>query len=265
MFEFAGKQEFGTVTEMMVEIVPGTLGIKLVPAWENPKGRRVPKAQVQSFRSGVKSSQSSDVRTSPLQLGLPYDTFGTRWKRHTGNVPLMPGSQQNPFLIDWPKPAWIAYPKLYFGKPRSKTSQDDLKNLRANDPAIKEFLPSGGTLSGGESIGIQAPYRIGKGSVIGPLSSATTPGGEKLAVILKRYGYHPDVDPMQVDHVHEIQLGGKDVVENLWPLATSINSKAGSTIAGCRVRFPDGSGDVPLRDLKRLSGTEFYFEIEKTE
>ena len=81
--------------------------------------------------------------------------------------------------------------------------------------------------------------------------------------ILRKYGFDPKQDQMQADHVHEIQLGGPDAVGNLWPLQEGINRSAGPTIAGCKVRYPDGSGEVALRDLKRLAGTDFYFVIDR--
>jgi len=66
---------------------------------------------------------------------------------------------------------------------------------------------------------------------------------------------------MQIDHVHETQLGGPNVIGNLWPLPTAINASAGPTLAQADATLPDDSGTVKLSDLKRLSGTAFYFLI----
>jgi hypothetical protein len=248
----AGTQ-FGTVTEVMYR-VGADYGLKARPAYENPRGRRVPKDQLTQWWEIGRRSGAGEVV-------LPYSTYGSRWQKATGNMPLMPGSRENPLLLKWPKPAWNAYPTLYFGSRRPSTRQTVLKGLLGVDSTVRAYPPSGGSL-GGVDIGIQPPYRLVSGSVVGPLTNQTTPGGRKLLAVLAPYGFDPAADGMQADHVHEIQLGGPDALANLWPLQQGINSAAGQKIAAARVRFKDGSGDVALKDLKRLAGTQFYFEIE---
>jgi hypothetical protein len=246
------RTDYATVTEIMNKGRVG-LGIKARPAWEKPGGRRLTASEVATWQE-----IAGGARSGAGEVVLAYSWYGTRWQRVTGNVPLLPGSRQNPFLLDWPKPAWDAYPTLYFAGLRAVTPQAALRLL----PGATPFPPSGGSL-GGNAIGIQPPYRVTVGTVVGPLVNRTTPGGEKLIKLLRPYGFDPDLDQLQADHVHEVQLGGPDVVHNLWPLPAGINRAAGPTIAGARVRFRDGSGTIALKDLKRLTDTEFYFEIAK--
>jgi hypothetical protein len=250
-----GRTEFATVTEIMYR-TPAGFGIKARPAFENPRGRRVPAAQLATW-------QEIGARSGAGVVILAYDWYPSRWQRTTGNVPLMPGSRDIPFLLDWPKPAWSRYPTLYFGSRRPPTLQSALRASVGRDPTIREFPPSGGTLPGGPSIGINPPYRIDVGSIVGPLVTRTTPRGGRLLNILAPYGFSASLERMEGDHVHEIQLGGQDVLDNLWPLAESINAAAGPTLLGARARFRDGTGSVAVRDLRRLAGTEFYFEITK--
>ncbi|MEM6398649.1 MAG: DUF4157 domain-containing protein [Cyanobacteria bacterium P01_D01_bin.116] len=47
-----------------------------------------------------------------------------------------------------------------------------------------------------------------------------------LRRLLEKLGY--DVTPVQIDHIRELQFGGKDRFDNLWPMDKSANESAGS-------------------------------------
>jgi len=249
-----GVPEYALVLEVMVRM-GAAFGLNARPIDENPRGRKIPK----KLRV---SAQSADVVLGPMSRWMPYSRYGPPpgWQKFSGSVPMMPGSNDNPFLIDWPKPAWSAYPKLYFGSPRPQTTQATLRGLMGIDPTVSEFPPSGGTL-GGQTIGIQPPYQLAKDSKVGPLSTLTTPGGGRLLTILRPYGFDTAADAMQVDHVQDIGFGGKDTLENLWPLAQTINSAAGGAMSNARATVPGTSATVAVRDLKRLTGTDFWFKL----
>jgi hypothetical protein len=123
---------------------------------------------------------------------------------------------------------------------------------------------TGGELPGGGKIGLTK--FLGKGSIVGPLSTDTTPGGGKLDRLIAPYGYDSTDDGMQLDHVQEIQLGGEDLPGNLWPLESGKNSTKGSSLAHRKVIFPKGQ-TLGIPELKRMpppgKGTKkgFYFKI----
>ena len=118
------------------------------------------------------------------------------------------------------------------------------------------------TLPNKAKIGISRGFRISKNRVIGPLSEETTPGGENLNKILRKFGFLPSTESMDADHVQEIQFGGQDIVENLWPLEKSRNRSSGSTLKSYQVTYPKTGREVPLSTLKKRL-RKYYFKIVK--
>ncbi|MDY8138083.1 eCIS core domain-containing protein [Aquimarina sp. 2201CG5-10] len=185
-----------------------------------------------------------------------------------------PGTQENPFEIVWPKPRSANYEPLYFGgrldKPRSQGIMKGLYAKGAKDSTgnkVKKYTPHvGGTLSGGEKIGISRGFRTFDKRIVGPLSTEGTPGGGKLNRILKKYGYLPgrDGDGMDADHIVEIQFGGKDVVANLWPLDSDINQESGRTLKDAKIMYPKTGKEAKIKDLKQKL-RKYYFRIIRFE
>jgi hypothetical protein len=192
------------------------------------------------------------------------------------------GSKKNPFKLEWPKRASAEYPILYFGGKTGGAvkSQSVLKGLftkKAKDVEgvqVREYDPhtggplyesdgKGGEKKSGDKIGISSKYRISVGKVIGPLSTAQTPKGGKINSVLKKHGFSPSTEGMDGDHVTEVQFGGDDVIENLWPLDSGENLSAGPTLAGASVQYPTSGKTIKISELKQKS-TKYYFKIIKT-
>jgi hypothetical protein len=181
------------------------------------------------------------------------------------------GTQTNPFPINWPKPASADYPKLYFGAERDDyKSQTDLKQLvgKQDDKGVivREYSPHTQTdLPNGDSIGVSANYHLQVGTVVGPLakSGVKSPGGRVLNTILAKYGFRPEEDKLDGDHVHEIQLGGPNIVENMWPLSKYINRSSGKTIDETSVLLASNKSIkvYQLRELVKKINKQFYFKV----
>jgi outer membrane biosynthesis protein TonB len=180
-----------------------------------------------------------------------------------------PGSVDNPFKLTWPKPPSSQYPTIYLGGPiRTPRSQSSLKTLHTKGQndflgyPVKAYTPHrGGTLPEGPTIGISSDFRIAKGTIIGPLSTSTTPGGKKLNNVLSKYGFVPSDEGMDADHVWEIQFGGQDALENLWPLDSPTNQGAGSKLSQAEVEYPNSGKKVKIAELKQNLSRKYYFEI----
>jgi hypothetical protein len=181
-----------------------------------------------------------------------------------------PGSLHNPFDLVWPKPKTTDYPDIYLGGDLGgkQKNQSSLKAIYSKDQLdetgtkVRVFSPNEQKkpTGYGREIGISNDYRIYSGRVVGPLSDKTTPGGGKLWTVLNKYGYYSDSEGTQADHMREIQMGGDDVLENLWPLNASINTSAGSVLKSAKVTYPGSGKEVKLAELKQ-NKRKYYFKI----
>ncbi len=177
------------------------------------------------------------------------------------------GTATTPILIPWPKPAYMNYPRLFLfnqgppSKPKWKLSAEKKPGTQ-----IAVFKPDGGhgissglpaTPSELKGLGIKPPYQLTTSSVIGPLSEANTPGGGTINSLLERYGWDASSEYMDGDHVVEIQFGGKDVQQNLWPLDASVNRGAGSRLSKQQVDLDGQKVTVDwLKKVKKKPGEE---------
>ena len=81
--------------------------------------------------------------------------------------------------------------------------------------------------------------------------------------MLAKYGFVASDEGMDGDHITEIQFGGKDVLENLWPLDAGVNRGAGPTLAGATVTYPATGKSIKISDLK-ANARAYYFKIKNT-
>jgi hypothetical protein len=177
------------------------------------------------------ASQLNNLGSQFMNLGPTGSTTGP-----TAGPPAMPNPRGHLDLI-WPKPPSATYPPLYLTHRGETRSQRTLKNLHdEGDPTIEEFRPHEKKfLPANEAeIGVDPEYQISLGSNVGPLDeNAQTPGGDKMNSLVRQYGIKPA--EQQGDHVYEIQVGGQDILVNMWPLDAHINTRGGSRLNTARV------------------------------
>jgi hypothetical protein len=77
----------------------------------------------------------------------------------------------------------------------------------------------------GEPLGVSAEYRPYIGKVFQLLPIERGPGADRFRAVLQGYGF--DWSGLQADHVQDLQWGGDDIFNNLWPLDASANMSAG--------------------------------------
>ncbi len=177
------------------------------------------------------------------------------------------GTRAHPFPIIWPKPASKDYPTLYFGGLSTTVIlQVNLKrNVGKQDATgtvIKEYKPESlTTLPHGQTIGLEPQWRISLGTIVGPLSDKGTKGGRKITRLLGKYGFLADDEKLDGDHVHEIQMGGKDEIPNLWPLDFRPNRGAGSVISRILVHYPSGKTTTVDELKKTCSQRQYFFKV----
>jgi hypothetical protein len=111
-------------------------------------------------------------------------------------------------------------------------------------------------------------YHFDVGSILGPLSpqGVGTPGGRKINRVLAKYGFDPSAEKMDGDHVHEIQLGGKDAIENLWVLDSDINQESGRRLDQLEISLKSGKKPrlYQLREYVKNTNRQIYFKVNST-
>jgi len=200
------------------------------------------------------------------------------------------GTKKYPIELEWPKPASKDYPKLYFGPksdnriPQSslkkakegdkrfiaatekKLSADNLTKWRKKNHLVREYIPhrSANLPEGEGPIGISSDWRIAVGKELKlPKTPQTTPGGGLLNDILRPYGFSPKIENLDADHVVEMQMGGQNVRENMWPLNSKINRASGKILS--RRVFDIKGKRIPMKVLKaRAKKKLVYFKITST-
>ena len=177
------------------------------------------------------------------------------------------GEPENPVLLSYPKPRLSTYAPIYLGPHASKwLPQASVLSKVAADPKastktasqafgggvteadwkavgkrVRVFQPTASAPlpHGEDTIGINADRQIQVGLKF-KYDADKTKGGGKLNRLLRPYGFSPQNDGMDADHVVEIQLIGRaagDNLGNLWPLAASVN-RHGLSLAEQPVTLP---------------------------
>jgi len=221
-------------------------------------------------RDGTVIDKAFAAMVSPLEALLGAGEIATKDK---------------PLEIDYPKPEWSKYPKIYVGPlaekriPQSLLESKSTSMIRALltkkesdawDGKIFTYQPSAGSqkLPNGDSHpGIAKQYRTAPKLVI-ELHPGSTLGGKLINNFFRPYGYRAKEEDgnesRDGDHLVEMQLGGPNSLENLWPLDASLNRSGGSIVKSMQVKLPGGSGTISMDDLKQRSKLVPTYLVIKT-
>ena len=148
------------------------------------------------------------------------------------------------------------------GEPKQKRKKiinhlnaSDTNEWESRNYEIKRYSPkSRATVPGGSrEIGLTAEYAIEVGKKF-QLKPGETKGGGKINGLLKQYGFDPGTEMTDGDHVLEMQLGGPNELENLWPLDSTLNQDAGGENSRAEMPKPDGT-IIKMSDAKDAAHT----------
>ncbi|NUO09037.1 MAG: DUF4157 domain-containing protein [Candidatus Brocadia sp.] len=177
------------------------------------------------------------------------------------------GSKNGPLPIDYPKRRAAAYPNIYTGPltqyyldqkwlknaATKATESDAKKELTKHELKLKSepgFISWNGkvtvyraargpnqTIFGGQ-VGLDPAFAdLTPGKVLVYADKAGTGGGSKINNMFRPYGFRAGTERMDGDHIVERQLGGPDIISNLWPLERSENRSSGATVKSMKVKF----------------------------
>ncbi len=153
------------------------------------------------------------------------------------------GTESNPAPLDYEKRNSAAYPVFYLALGTARTfTQATLKDRIGQDDykgKIWRYLPTGSEKTPGneETLGLGAASQIEVGKKIEFEKKGTRGGGVgKFKSLIGKYGLTAKDYGWDIDHVVELQIGGQDVIENLWPLPKGENRSSGSIIKSAKVK-----------------------------
>jgi hypothetical protein len=191
------------------------------------------------------------------------------------------GSEANPLPLEYTKRPAAAYPIIYLGPKCEKRIPQDLlaqnsiaeirKLLSKEEDAdwarggrtIVKCLPTAQTPlpDGSASIGVTDEYQIAVGKKLA-YSPGKTEGGGLINRALQPYGYRAQSEKNDGDHVVEMQIGGPNILPNLWPLEKGENRSSGAKLAATKVS-PDGK-DMYLEEAYKKKKKSLWLVIVKT-
>jgi hypothetical protein len=189
------------------------------------------------------------------------------------------GSEKKPVPVEYPKRRAAAYPYIYVG-PRTTLyiDQDWLKAAaKASSPkkalaknvsesetkkdtwtawnwGVMVFRADGGPTQqlpdGGGECGLDPQFaNLAPGKLLIYKKGGKTGGGGKINARFRPYGFRPGKAGMDGDHVMERQLGGPDLIANLWPLTAGENRSSGATVNTMKVTF--GGKPMTVHDAQQ--------------
>ena len=142
------------------------------------------------------------------------------------------------------------------------------------DPVIEKYDATGGVRPlpkpSMTSIGVIPTWQVKKGDLF-PFSPQPRDGaaGETFTGKIALFGFSPSAEGKDGDHIWEIQVGGPDKVENMWPLESALNQKAGGDLERASIKTPDNK-TTSMKKMKEVArtnisgGKEMWIKIKST-
>jgi hypothetical protein len=154
------------------------------------------------------------------------------------------GSEANPAPLNYEKRRSASYPIFYLSIGTSKElDQDVLKDLYGKGKA-QRYMPNvqDQEVQGeSERLGLGEDSQIDVGRKIEFEEKGSRDSGvTKFKGLVNRHGLTPSAQGWDVDHVVELQIGGRDEFSNLWPLPSGENRSSGSIIKNAETSDADG-------------------------
>ncbi len=158
------------------------------------------------------------------------------------------GTELNPTPFDYPKRRAEAYPTFYLASGAlTSLSQAEMASQFAKQEAgardrIYRYRPTGEEEAPdkSEKLGLGGGSQITVGTKLFFADKDKRGGGVgKFKRLVGKFGFKASDSDWDIDHVVELQLGGKDEFPNLWPLPKGENRSSGATIKDALVPIPE--------------------------
>jgi hypothetical protein len=173
------------------------------------------------------------------------------------------GTSANPVPLEYEKRRAAAYPVFYLavGSDLIGLDKAELQKRHAQKEyrgRIFRYAPtsSQATPGGEETLGLGAGSQVEVGRKIEfDKEGKRDAGVRNFKNVVKKYGYKPGPLGLDVDHVVELQIGGQDVISNLWPLPAGENRSSGALLKAAKTKLP-GDKIVAVADAHQRKKKE---------
>ena len=166
------------------------------------------------------------------------------------------GTQGNPSPFDYPKRRAEAYPTFYLATGAlAQLEQDEMSKRFAKQAAAKgdriyQYRPTAMTdlpdKSAKLGLGPASQIQVGK-KVLFEDKEARGSGVAQFKALVARFGFVASKSGWDIDHVVELQIGGQDQRDNMWPLPKGENRSSGSIIKAATVEIPKTKERKPVK------------------
>ncbi|HEX7153690.1 MAG TPA: hypothetical protein VF618_19540 [Thermoanaerobaculia bacterium] len=166
------------------------------------------------------------------------------------------GTEPNPAPFDYPKRRAEAYPTFYLATGTSMSLDQAqmaakfAKQGAATSNRVHRYRPTeiadAPDKSAKLGLGEGSQVTVGK-KLFFEDKEARGGGVGTFKTLLGKFGFTASASGWDVDHVVELQLGGKDEPLNLWPLPKGENRSSGSIIKNALIPIP-GKDPKPVKD-----------------
>ena len=168
------------------------------------------------------------------------------------------GTEDNPCAFDYQKRRAEAYPTFYLatGKLVSQ-GQAEMQKQFAGQAAngtgdrVFRYRPMETTEVPDKSakLGLGAASQIDVGKKLLFEDKEDRGGGvSRFKNLVAKFGFVASESGWDVDHVVELQIGGKDEFENMWPLPKGENRSSGSIIKSATIEVPGTKEKKPVKN-----------------
>src|SRR5574341_112814 len=208
-------------------------------------------------------TQDSDI---DFTIRIAPNTEEDKAQSVVKNLPT--GTKDDPITIKWTKrwlegyrPIWLA-PREETGAPLSQAEVQKKKNA-------KEFMPnkSDQDVFGHGKIGVDDYYQTKLNRVVGPKSASVRGSGvPDFKALLYSHGFSRTDNAdgtTDMDHVVELQIGGQDIIKNLWPLNSTENQASGRNLHKMEIRYLDKDGKPAKKKFGDLDNGKFWFKLSE--
>jgi hypothetical protein len=168
------------------------------------------------------------------------------------------GTETNPSPFDYPKRQAAAYPTFYLAtgtlKPLTQAQMAAAFAAQKGSPKGDKVYQYRSTVmtdapdtSQKLGLGTSSQIQVGK-KVLFEDKGARGGGVGAFKALVGKFGFVASQSGWDVDHVVELQLGGKDEWANLWPLPAGENRSSGSIIKNAVIMIPKTQQQKPVKD-----------------